>query len=37
MGHKIGITIVGLLFWAGMTSAAIGADADGGKALYEKS
>jgi mono/diheme cytochrome c family protein len=37
MGHKISITIVGLLFWAGMTSAAIGGDADSGKALYEKS
>jgi len=37
MGHKIGITIVGLFFLAGMTSAAIAADADSGKALYEKS
>ena len=37
MGHKISITIVGLLFCAGMTSAAIGADADSGKAVYEKS
>ena len=37
MGHKIGVTIVGLLFLAGMTSAAIGADADSGKVLYEKS
>ena len=37
MGHKISITIAGLLVWAGMTSAAIAADADSGKALYEKS
>jgi mono/diheme cytochrome c family protein len=37
MGHKISITIVGLLFWAGMTSAAIAGEADSGKALYEKS
>ena len=35
MGHKISITIAGLLFWAGMTSVAIGADS--GNALYEKS
>ena len=35
MGH-ISITLAGLLVWA-MTSAAIGADADSGKALYEKS
>ena len=37
MGHKISITIVGLLILAGMSSAAIAADADSGKALYEKS
>ena len=37
MGHKISITIAGLLVWAGTTSAAIAADADSGKALYEKS
>jgi mono/diheme cytochrome c family protein len=37
MGHKISITIAGLLIWTGTTSAAIAADADSGKALYEKS
>jgi mono/diheme cytochrome c family protein len=37
MGHKISITMAGLLVWAGTTSAAIAADADSGKALYEKS
>ena len=37
MGHKITITIAGLLFWIGMTSVAIAADVDSGKALYEKS
>ena len=37
MGHKISITIVGVFFLAGMTSAAIGAAAESGKAVYEKS
>jgi mono/diheme cytochrome c family protein len=37
MGCKINITLAGLLIWAGTTSAVIAADADGGKALYEKS
>jgi mono/diheme cytochrome c family protein len=37
MGHKISITIAGLLIWMGTTSAAIAAEADSGKALYEKS
>jgi mono/diheme cytochrome c family protein len=37
MGHKINITIAGLLIWMGTTSAAIAAEADSGKALYEKS
>jgi mono/diheme cytochrome c family protein len=37
MGHKISMTIAGLLLWTGTTSAAIAADADSGKALYEKS
>jgi mono/diheme cytochrome c family protein len=37
MRHKISITIAGLLIWTGTTSAAIAADADSGKALYEKS
>ncbi len=37
MGDKITVTIAGLLIWAGMTSIAIAADADSGKALYEKS
>jgi mono/diheme cytochrome c family protein len=37
MGHKISITIPGLLFWMLITSVAIAADVDSGKALYEKS
>jgi mono/diheme cytochrome c family protein len=37
MRHKISIAIAGLLIWTGTTSAAIAADADSGKALYEKS
>lgn len=37
MGHKISITIAGLLVWAATTSAAVAGDADSGKALYEKS
>ena len=36
MRHKISLTIAGLMLWAAATSA-LGADADGGKALYEKS
>jgi mono/diheme cytochrome c family protein len=34
--YKISLTIAGLMFWAAVTSA-LAADADGGKALYEKS
>jgi mono/diheme cytochrome c family protein len=37
MRRKINLTIAGLLIWAGTTSAALAADADSGKALYEKS
>lgn len=37
MRHKINLTIAGLLIWTGTTSAALAADADSGKALYEKS
>ena len=37
MRHKINLTIAGLLIWAGTNSAALAADADSGKALYEKS
>lgn len=37
MRHKINLTIAGLLIWAGTTSAALAADAESGKALYEKS
>jgi len=37
MRHKISATIVGFLILARATSAAIAADADSGKALYEKS
>jgi mono/diheme cytochrome c family protein len=37
MRHKISLTIAGLLIWAGTNSAAVAADASGGKALYEKS
>jgi mono/diheme cytochrome c family protein len=37
MRHKISATIIGCLILAGTTSAAIGAEASGGKALYEKS
>jgi mono/diheme cytochrome c family protein len=36
MRHKISLTIAGLIFWAATTSA-LAADADGGKAFYEKS
>jgi mono/diheme cytochrome c family protein len=37
MRHKINLTIAGLLIWAGTNSAALAADADSGKAPYEKS
>ena len=37
MRRKINLTIAGLLIWAGTNSAALAADADSGKALYEKS
>ena len=37
MRHKINLTIAGLLIWAGPNSAALAADADSGKAPYEKS
>jgi mono/diheme cytochrome c family protein len=37
MRHKINLTIAGLLIWAGTNSAALAADAESGKALYEKS
>lgn len=37
MGHRIIFAIAGLLMWAGTTLPADAADADGGKALYEKS
>jgi mono/diheme cytochrome c family protein len=37
MRQKINITIGGLLFWAVTAAAAIAADSDSGKALYEKS
>jgi mono/diheme cytochrome c family protein len=37
MRHKITVTIAGSLIWAGMLSAAIAADGDSGKALFEKS
>ena len=37
MRHKINLTIAGLLIWTGTTSAALAADAESGKALYEKS
>lgn len=37
MRHKISVAIAGLMIWVGTTSAALAADADGGKALYEKS
>jgi mono/diheme cytochrome c family protein len=37
MRHKISVTIIGCLILVGTTSAAIAAEASGGKALYEKS
>ncbi len=37
MRHKISITIAGLFICVGAASTAIAADADSGKALYEKS
>ena len=37
MRHKISITIAGLFICVGAASNAIAADADSGKALYEKS
>jgi mono/diheme cytochrome c family protein len=37
MGYKISVAIAGFLIWAGTTTVVIAADADGGKALYEKS
>ena len=37
MRHKISVTMMGLWLAVGLTSAAMGGDADSGKALYEKS
>ena len=37
MQYKIGVITVGLWFAAGLASAAMAADADTGKAVYEKS
>ena len=37
MWHKISVTLSGLAIWVGTVSAALAADADSGKALYEKS
>lgn len=37
MGQKIGLTVMGLWFAAASASVAVAGEADGGKALYEKS
>ena len=37
MQHKIGVTVVGLWFAAGLATAAMAGEADSGKAVYEKS
>ena len=37
MQHKIGVTAVGLWFALGLATTAMAGEADGGKAVYEKS